>query len=420
MTEQLLVLLSGIVVGHLERAEPGDDATFTYAPDYVSTGKIALSAQLPIQTAAHPAGRVRPFLFGLLPEDPDARSAWASGLGVHVDDAFAILTSMGWDCPGAVQFCREDDLDLFSSTGSDPVPCSDEEIAARLRALTGAEPSWTLSGEHWSLAGQQQKFALTRLDGQWHTAHGSAATTHIIKPGVLTLRHQALVEHLTMAAAAAVGVSTAVSDFVRFEDQWAIVLTRFDRAVDGDQVLRVHQEDFAQACGRMPTNKYETNNGPRLLDMARTVQRSSTYLEDDRRALADFIAINLVAGAPDGHAKNISLIRDDEYTGIAPLYDLATGLAYDRSYVERTVAVSIGSERRVSRIRRRQWDKAARTLHLPPEDLVTRVVQLAAEFPAAFADQAERVGEVPGATEVVERTVPELTAHAATVLSNLS
>ena len=68
-----------------------------------------------------------------------------------------------------------------------------------------------MPGEHWSLAGQQEKFALTRLGGEWHEAKGSAATTHIVKPGIKILPHQALIEHVTMRAAAAVGVSTATS-----------------------------------------------------------------------------------------------------------------------------------------------------------------------------------------------------------------
>ena len=50
--------------------------------------------------------------------------------------------------------------------------------------------------EHWSLAGQQEKFALAQLfarDGRamgWAEAKGSAATTHILKPGIGRLHHQ--------------------------------------------------------------------------------------------------------------------------------------------------------------------------------------------------------------------------------------
>ncbi|MBM7518002.1 HipA domain-containing protein [Nocardioides nitrophenolicus] len=83
---------------------------------------------------------------------------------------------------------------------------------------------------------------------------------------------------------------------------------RFDRATSADRVLRLHQEDFCQALGRLPEKKYESAGGPGLRDLAGLVRKQMTQPEDDLRALADFLAVNLVAGAPDGHAKNISLI----------------------------------------------------------------------------------------------------------------
>lgn len=96
-------------MGVLDRDGDGE-TTSTYLPEYVSDGDVALSARLPIQAAPHAAARVRPYLAGLLPENAATRRAWAAQLGVDADDAFGILARMGWDCPGAVQFCREEDL----------------------------------------------------------------------------------------------------------------------------------------------------------------------------------------------------------------------------------------------------------------------------------------------------------------------
>lgn len=420
MTERLVVLLSGQLVGHLDRAASDDDPTFSYTAEYVRTGEVALSAWLPLQKGIHSAKRVRPYLFGLLPENEDARAAWSDQLGVSVDDAFGILAAMGWDCPGAVQFCREEDLEELRTRGGEHRPISDTEIADRIRAFAGGEPSWTMPGEHWSLGGQQEKFALARIGGRWYTAHGSAATTHIVKPGIRQLHHQALVEHVTMEAASALGVVVAKSTFTRFGDQWAIVIDRFDRSLASGRVLRTHQEDFAQACGRMPAHKYESRNGPGLADMMRVVTRESTGLFDDRLALADFLIINLVAGAPDGHAKNISLLRAPGMTRVAPLYDLATGLAYDNRNVERSVALSIGGERIASRIRHHQLRKAGRTLGLEPELLIGRVAMLAEAFPKAFEECLDRLaGSAPGAQEVAEKALPALKAHTRDILGRL-
>ncbi|WP_083904603.1 HipA N-terminal domain-containing protein [Nocardiopsis kunsanensis] len=52
LTERVAVLLSGEIVGHLERAAPDEDPTFSYAAEYVQTAEAAPSARLPLQRAA--------------------------------------------------------------------------------------------------------------------------------------------------------------------------------------------------------------------------------------------------------------------------------------------------------------------------------------------------------------------------------
>ena len=112
----------------------------------------------------------------------------------------------------------------------------------------------------------------------WHEARGSAATTHIIKPGIGRLHHQSLVEHATMRAASTLGLDVAHTEFTRFGDsEPAIVIKRYDRVIldDDDGVLRLHQEDFCSASGRLPSKKYEAHGGPGLADLARIVEQNS-------------------------------------------------------------------------------------------------------------------------------------------------
>jgi serine/threonine-protein kinase HipA len=413
MAERLAVLLYGQVVGQLERTAGGDLPTFSYDDAYAAAGTVPLSLRLPIALTAYSGRQVEPYLRGLLPENRATLGRWADRLGVAPDDIFALLAEMGWECPGAVQFCRLDDVEDLLSRNGEYKPVSDTDIAERLRELVDEPASWSMPGEHWSLGGQQEKFALTLLAGKWHEAHGSAATTHIIKPGIKVLHHQALVEHLTMAAASGLGIDVAASRIVQFDDQWALVVERFDRVVGRDgSVVRVHQEDFCQALGRLPEMKYESRGGPRLTDMAGVVRRWSSHREDDLMALADFAAINLVAGAPDGHSKNLSLLlAHDGHRRIAPLYDLATGLSYGRGSVERSIALSIGGERIFSRIRRKQWEKAAGTLGLDPDLLVGRAGGLAEQYPDAFERAVADAQDIPGADEVGARTLPALREH---------
>lgn len=63
-----------------------------------------------------------------------------------------------------------------------------------------------------------------------------------------------------MRLAAECGISSARVEYLEFEDageiEPAIVIERYDRAFNGEAVLRMHQEDFCQALGCLPENKY--------------------------------------------------------------------------------------------------------------------------------------------------------------------
>lgn len=416
---RLAVLLYGTLVGWLEREGP-DQPTFTYTPEYVRSGLVPLSLRLPIGSEAFPARRVQSYLRGLLPENVSTRLQWAQALETDPDDAFGMLAEMGWDCPGAVQFCAEGAVDALRARSGEHEGVTEAGVAQRIRDLSDAPSTWTMPGEHWSLGGQQEKFALALLGGQWFEAHGSAATTHIFKPGIKALKYQAVVEHVTMRASSMLGIEVAASRMLGFEDQWAIVVERFDRVVTGEEIHRLHQEDMCQAVGRMPEKKYESNGGPRLSDLAKVVRTNLTAVPDELRALADFAAINVVTGSPDGHSKNIAVLLDpDGERSVAPLYDLASGLAYEQDQVDRSVALSIGSERYVSRVGLKQWEKAAAVLGLVADELVDRVAYLAGGFPDAFRDALEEVSYVPGVREVAARSTHEVAQHCRVVLANL-
>lgn len=421
MTETLRVFLGGKYAGQLTREDSNEDPSFTYDRAYSAAANTPLSVRLPLTTKTYAAPRVLPYLAGLLPEDPNTRARWAESAGAAVDDSFALLSNMGLDCPGAVQFFPPDNVNIATSRQPHYEPCSEADIAARIRGLAEDSASWAMPEEHWSLGGQQEKFALTLLDGAWHQAHGSGATTHIIKPGIKHLLHQSLIEHVTQVAAARMGLAVATSSFVAFEDQWAIVSQRYDRQVTDGRITRLHQEDFCQAVGRMPDRKYESRGGPTLREMAQVVERHASDRAEARHALADFVIINVVAGAPDGHSKNISLL----YTGfglqVAPLYDLATGLAYDKTDVERAAALSVGGERTSSRIYPKQWLAAAKIVKMPGDAFLRRVEELALGFPLEYAGVLEELAAegVPGADDVLERSAEPMIRHCLAVASRL-
>ncbi|WP_239375575.1 type II toxin-antitoxin system HipA family toxin [Frankia sp. Cj5] len=411
----LLVVLYGVAVGRVAQRSSTAEPEFTYEPAYLATRpSTPLGVRMPLSGTTYRGRSVRAYLEGVLPEDPRTRQRWGAALGVEPDDTLAILAQMGWDCPGAVQFCEPDAVDEMLSRAQETRPVSDQDIAQRLRALrTGDAASWSLPHEHWSLPGQQSKFALAKLPTGWHEAHGSAATTHIIKPGIGRLHHQSLVEHATMRAASALGLDVAHTEFIRFGDgEPAIVIERYDRVIlDDGAVLRLHQEDFCSASGRLPSKKYEAHGGPGLTDLARIVEQNSRgHAAAGLAALGDFAAINYVTGAPDGHAKNVSLLLLPNEIKIAPLYDLATSLLYDADQGLREVAVGIGGRRKFGQVLGKHWDRAAAVLGIPAEQYRQSAREMAGRFPDAFSDALTEVG-TSEAEEVRTRSIDRIARH---------
>jgi serine/threonine-protein kinase HipA len=63
-----------------------------------------------------------------------------------------------------------------------------------------------------------------------------------------------------MSAAVNLGVEAAHCEYTQFKSQDALVVTRFDREIGGDEPRRLHQEDLCQALG--VREKYEQYGGP--------------------------------------------------------------------------------------------------------------------------------------------------------------
>lgn len=418
MNGELVVVLYDRIVGALSHGPQG--ATFTYSAAYQQAQRNPpLSVRLPVSGKTYPTRRVEPFFDGLLPENRETRRLMAADSGVATG-LLPLLSAMGWDCPGAVQVTTADRLAAMQSRTADLEPVTDAQIGARLDRLSDRAAGWTQPDEHWSLAGQQSKFALARDRSGWAEAKGSAPTTHIIKPGIGRLLHQALVEHATMRAAASIGVEVAETAYTEFAGRPAIVVTRFDRLTRPDGgVLRIHQEDMAQATGRLPSRKYEADGGPDVSEMAAVLRLNARDADPEITKLADFLLINYAALAPDGHSKNVSIrILPGGDIRMAPLYDLGSALPYERNQVDEGLALAIGGRRRINDIHARQWAKSAAELGIEEDRLRERAKVLVGGFPDGFRDALAEVG-TPAAREVWRRAAERVSSHAAMCLSRL-
>lgn len=389
---QLAVILGGRHVAELTRTRAGV-LRLTYVDDARRVGATPLSLSLPPGEASHTGAPVRAFLRGLLPESDAALGAIGRRFRIDTSDELALLSVIGKDCAGAVQFCTEDEIEATICREGSLQECSVGDIEIRLDEMdTDEDASWTLPGEHWSLGGTQQKFALRRQSERWYVAHGAEATTHIVKPGIRKMKAQALDEHASMRAARVVGLDAAYTEYTSFRSQDAIVVTRFDRAsADGDQVVRLHQEDLCQALGVV--EKYESEGGPSALDIVRMLREVSETSGAARRNVGRFVdglIYNTVIGAPDAHARNYAVLLDGDSVNLAPIYDVASGFAYDPpTGGRRVMSMSVGGELELDKIGRESWSRFADAAGLDADRTVARAEELEALVPDAIDSALE-------------------------------
>ncbi|MDJ1122404.1 type II toxin-antitoxin system HipA family toxin [Olsenella sp. YH-ols2217] len=409
MSRQLTVAIAGLEAGALTQSGNGS-LSFSYAPDYMG---VPLSLSMPVSQSTYGDNKVRPYLEGLLPEDSEVRRRAGLEFDVSGRNPFALLSVMGLDCPGAVQVfapgqdqSREDRL----------VPLTNRDIAERLRQ--GREriaDGWLRARERWSLGGAQAKFALRREDGRWFQCEGGAATTHILKPGIPGLKLQALNEYVCLKTARAVGLRAAETQYLLFEDEPAIVSTRYDRARDAaGQVVRIHQEDLCQAFSVMPGNKYPQDGGPAANEIVGLLLKTGAPAQKNVRGFLQMLFFNYLTGATDAHAKNYSVLLDRDAAYLAPLYDVASVLPYTRPKETIKLAMGIAGEARAGRVSARRLQKFAddnglEEAEISGGDLAEMMAALATEIPAAMAHVLNEESQIPGMDELEERLLKPVT-----------
>ena len=409
---RLNVLICGRAAGTLTQDERGL-MSFTYLDEYDGA---PLSLSMPVTNRTYGQAVVRPYLFGLLPDDERQRRAIAEEHDVRPNNPVALLSHIGLDCPGGVQFCTDQQLDSAFARSGQYRQLSEAQIAQKLRSIRDDEGATWMGGEEsWSLGGNQGKFALALHGGAWHECLGSAPTTHIFKNGVRGYRLQALDEYVCMRVALACAIPAAQVAYQMFEDEPALVVERYDRASStGGNIVRIHQEDVCQALSIMPDQKYTADGGPATADILRLLasnKRAATNLAVFTRMLF----FNYLVGATDAHAKNYSLLLGENGdTLLAPLYDVASGLAYEGLRRRGRLAMAIGGENRFGRvgsgaIRRyvhANSEKQASMLEglgLTEPWCLDVMAELAQAVPEALATVFDEAAALPGADELRDR-----------------
>ena len=229
----------------------------------------------------------------------------------------------------------------------------------------------------------EPKTALLLQKDRWGVPSGRIPTTHILKPPTGHFDGHAENEHICLRLAYKLGLPVAETKVMRFEKEIAIVIERYDRQFNGDQIVRVHQEDICQARGILPTKKYQSEGGPTSADVIELLRTYSTDSADDIDTFVDALGFNWLIAGTDAHAKNYSLLLASGPTvRLAPLYDIASILPYDDVDLQKMkLAMKIGGEYKVSQIGLREWQKFARETRFGADKVIVGMNSLAEQLP---------------------------------------
>ena len=131
---------------------------------------------------------------------------------------------------------------------------------------------------------------------------------------------------------------------------------RFDRQVIDGKIHKIQQEDFCQALGQNPQQKYEQEGGPGLVDCFALINSASSKPALDKKRLLQAIIFNYIIGNNDAHAKNFSLLYTNSNrfkAELSPLYDLICTKLY--SNLSAKMSMRIGKKYRSDQVREENW-----------------------------------------------------------------
>jgi serine/threonine-protein kinase HipA len=325
----LNVFLNGRLVGRVRRQASGA-IDFEYDAAWLAwEHALPMSLSLPLREDRFVGDPVIAVLDNLLPDNEQIRRRLAERVRAEGYDAYSLLSAVGRDCVGALQFLPDGE-DPGPVGGISGRPLSDKEVADILGDLKRT-PLGVDETEEFriSLAGAQEKTALLYRENKWQVPHGTTATTHILKPEIgkmpngIDLSQSIENEHLCMRLTASFSLPTAHTEMREFSGKRALVVARFDRRwTRDDRLLRLPQEDCCQALSVPPPRKYEPDGGPGIRDILELLKASDEPEADQRLFLKAQIVFWLL-GATDGHAKNFSIfLLPGGRFRLTPLYDV--------------------------------------------------------------------------------------------------
>ncbi len=339
---------------------------------------VPLSLCLPLKTEPYPDDLARPFFSNLLPEQ-EIKRVIAQRLRISEGNDFAMLNRIGGECAGAVSVLPSGEAPAEKPGYRE---LNEEELHKIVIDLPRRPLMAGVEGMRLSLAGAQQKLPIYMEEERVFIASGNAPSSHILKPPIRDLEDTVGNEAFCMLLARKLGLPTPTVTIRQGLDR-LFIIARYDRSRGKDKrLVRLHQEDFCQALGFLPDQKYESEGGPALPQCFALLQEKSIRPAADRMALLRWTIFNYLIGNADAHAKNLAMLLTSQGPRLAPFYDLLCTQVYPD--LTEKQAMKIGGENRPSWIRKKHWERFAEAIAIKlrlvlktQQDMATAVMSAA-------------------------------------------
>jgi serine/threonine-protein kinase HipA len=163
---------------------------------------------------------------------------------------------------------------------------------------------------------------------------------YILKPGPVDpfFADMVTLEVGMMHFAQYLGLKCATTGLIYAVDGTPVLLSqRFDRSAEFG---KIHCEDFAQALGVDPGNKYDGGTLERAADLVGSLKSPEPMGTEGKRSFAQVCLYNYLMGNADNHLKNFSvahLERSGKLVSVlAPFYDLVPARLFPSGDKEQT------------------------------------------------------------------------------------
>jgi serine/threonine-protein kinase HipA len=413
----LQVLMNNRRVGTLSREASGA-IMFTYHDEWLAWAPaFPVSLSLPLREQAYRGEPVVAVFENLLPDSDALRRAVAERVGARGIDAYNLLSVIGHDCVGALQFATEVEEVPDAGGSIEGEPVDDGAIEQILKGL-GRAPLGLGRDDPFriSVAGAQEKTALLWHEDRWIKPHGTTPTTHILKPQIghhpsgIDLSDSVENEYYCLKLVEAFGLPVNFVDMQTFGETKTLIVERFDRRWTKDgRLIRLPQEDLCQALSVPPTLKYQSEGGPGIVDILKFFIGSDTPIADQDMFVKAQIIFWLM-GATDGHAKNFSIfLRPGGGFAMTPLYDILSAepsfQAGQLRLAQMKLAMSVGTNRhyRVDQVHGRHFVQTGDQAGLSKSRVLALLEEIHNLVPAALDKVTEALPE--GFPEYLHETI---------------